>query len=186
MLSAIGVPVALSAQPLGRPILAPGADFCLARIYGARHLTAHPHQLVSAIRIMGRDAWRLGRADVGQVVATARISFRDRRKPLDLYGRCFVSPDRHDALRCDFVPDAYQDVLGQRITLRAEGARVKAMAAADWLVIRAGREPDGPYGRPRTDDAEFVLERRPFSACAPSRKDWTRAGPSAALIERLP
>lgn len=164
-------------------LIAAGADFCLSRDYDAAHKKTHPHQLITAICIMGRNAWHAGGEEVGFLAATMRVTFRDRTRPLDLYGRCL---DVEGGLKCTFVPADFADVLAEVIHLREKGGRIEATASSDWRVIRAGREPDGAYGPPTTDDTTFLLDRKPLSACTPLERDWGPEGPSAALMDRLP
>lgn len=173
-----------SAAAAEHAVIAPGSDFCLTRRYDAKHLKAHPRQLISEIRITGRNAWR-GENMPSGLYATATIRFRDQKKPLALYGRCH-DVEGAPALKCDFVPAAFQDVLGQTLRLEAVGDQVRAAASADWQVIRAGKEPDGPYGPPISDDVTFILDRAPHAACAQEKAMWTSKGPTPALVERLP
>lgn len=171
------------AQGKEHALVPEGADFCFRRSFGAAHLAGHPRQVVSSLRIMGRNAWLDGS---GALNATAVATFRDRSRPLDLYGRCFERDEKPGLLRCSFVPGAFQDVLGQRIELEAAGETVRATASADWLVLRAGKEPDGPYGPPATDDRIFLLAREPLAACKPSKALWGRKGATPRLLGKLP
>ena len=82
------------------------------------------------------------------------------------------------------ISAAFDPLLGQTIELEAEGEGIRATPSADWRVIRAGKEPDGPYGRPATDDAVFQLERKRIGSCAPSPKLWNSKGATPALILR--
>lgn len=177
---------AAAEEPNRRPVVEAGAAFCLTRAYDRGHLAGHPRQLVASIRIMGRNAWRVDGEDTARLIATATVTFRDRAKPLQLYGQCFEKDETPGALKCGFVPATFQDVLGQTLVLQAAGDRVRATASADWRVIRAGREPDGAYGGPGADDAVFLLDRAPFSACAPSRRDWGPEGATPALRAKVP
>ncbi len=163
-----------------------GADFCFRRGYDAAHRATHPRQLVTSMKILGRNAWRGPEGHSSGLVATAVVTFADRKTPLDLYGRCHEPDGSPGSLRCAFVPGAFQDVLGQTIVLERAGPAVKATASSDWLVVRAGREPDGVYGPPKSDDRVFLLERSPIAACAPSPALWSERGARPALRERLP
>ena len=177
---------ALAEEPRRHVMVETGADFCIMRDYGAAHMASHPRQLVTSLRIMGRNAWRGQVVSDKELFATARVTFRDRKEPLSLYGRCFENDDEPGLMKCSFVPGEFQDVLGQVVRLRHEGGRIKATVSSDWTVIRAGKEPDGPYGKPKSDDATFLLDRRPIEACGPSPEEWNADGPTPALLEKLP
>jgi len=163
-----------------------GADFCFSRTYDAAHLARHKRQVVSSLRIMGRNAWLSSPGLHASLYASAVVTFRDRKRPLELYGRCVERDRKPGLLRCSFVPGAFQDVLVQVIELEGAGESVKASPSADWLVVRAGKEPDGPYGRPATDDAVFHLERRKLAACSPPARLWSPKGATPELIGKLP
>lgn len=169
-----------------RSLVETGDDFCFTRSYDAAHMKSHPHQLVSSIRIMARNARYIDGNKVGHIATTATVTFRDQKKPLSLYGLCFDNQDRPDRLRCSLVPDDWGDVLVQTIELQPDGQRIRATASSDWLVVRAGKEPDGPYGKPKTDDQVFLLDRWPFEACTPSKELWGADGATPALVGRLP
>lgn len=108
-----------------------GTDFCFTRSYSAAHLAAHPRQLVSSIRIMGRNAWRGDVVPNAELVATAVVTFRDRKAPLELYARCFEFKEKPGITQCGFVPGEFQDVLGQVINLERDGQRIRATVSSD-------------------------------------------------------
>jgi hypothetical protein len=163
----------------------PGSDFCVARTYDVAHFSAHPKQIISSIQIMGRNAWRAVPRD-GTMMASLVVSFRDTAKPLVMAGRCARDEtNAPDTLRCKFVLDTLQDSLGQRIRLEWTGADAAARADADWKVLRARKEPNGPYP-PSTDDANFLLRKTDIAACRFPAGHWTQSGPTQTFIGLLP
>lgn len=177
------------AQTVTLPIK-PGEDFCFARTYDARHLAAHPKQIVSSIAIMGRNAWKDGGAHANALYASLQIRFRDTGKLLAMNGVCYRSENQNTdsaTVTCKFFLGKMQDVLASQLRITwPHPHMMHVTASGDWKVLRRGKEPDGDYGAITTDDRTFDLERRDASSCSFSKIFWTARGPTKALIERLP
>lgn len=180
---------AASAQTVTAPIK-PGEDFCFARIYDAKHLAAHPKQIVSSIEIMGRNAWKGPQMHANGLYASLQVRFRDTAKLLVMQGVCRAAegqPAGQASLTCKFFPDRLQDVLASQIRMEWPRAGVtRITASGDWKVLRNGKEPDGEYGVITTDDRTFDLERRNASSCNFSKIFWSAKGATKALIQMLP
>jgi hypothetical protein len=161
-----------------------GGDFCFARAYAAKHLAAHPRQIVASLQVMGRNAW-LAEPRTGTVFASLVATFRDGAKPLVLHGACWQSDDANK-LRCKFVPKQNQDILEIGISgTLPQPDQLRAEIGGDWKTVRRGREPTHFDGM-TTDDAVFVLARHPASACAFPTGFWTAKGPTRKMLEQLP
>lgn len=161
-----------------------GRDFCFARAYDAKHLAAHPRQIVASLQVMGRNAW-LAEPQSGNVHATLVAVFRDKTKPLVMHGACWRD-DQTQNVRCKFVPKTNPDILeiGIQGTLPKPDV-LRAEIGGDWKTVRRGLEPNY-FGDVTTDDAVFLLARRPASACAFPAGFWTAKGPTKKMLEQLP
>jgi hypothetical protein len=161
-----------------------GRDFCFARAYEAKHLAAHPRQIVASLQVMGRNAW-MAEPRTGSVFASLVATFRDGAKPLVLHGACWQA-DEADKLRCKFVPKQNQDILEIGIlgTL-PQPDQLRAEIGGDWKTVRRGREPTH-HGGVTTDDATFLLVRRPTTVCTFPAGFWTMKGPTKKMMEQLP
>jgi hypothetical protein len=158
---------AISEEQNFASVIPVGGDFCYLRKYDTEHLRSKPHQLVTSIQLMGRNAWKTSSS--ASVHATLLVSFRDTTKRLTAHGLCSPDEDsREPSLSCRFTPypTRFADVLQQVLHVRkAESDQIEVRANGDWGVIRADKEPDGPYGAVSTDDRIFILKMQPSSAC---------------------
>ncbi|MCG7393963.1 hypothetical protein MHY87_13715 [Microvirga sp. ACRRW] len=165
-----------------------GADFCFLRKYDGEHLRSRPHQLVTSIQLMGRNAWKTGSSD--NVYATLLVSFRDTPKRLTAHGSCFLEEvSRTPSLLCGFTPypTQFADVLQQTLYVReATSGQIELQAAADWRVIREDKDPDEPYGKVSTDDEIFILKAQPISDCEFPKGFWSKNGPTRKFLGTLP
>lgn len=161
-----------------------GRDFCFARAYDAKHLAARPRQIVRSLQVMGRNAW-LAEPRSGNVHATLVAVFRDRAKPLVMHGACWRGDDA-EKLQCKFVPKENPDIL--EITIQGtmpKADTLRAEIGGDWKTVRRGQEPTY-FGGVTTDDALFLLVRRPASVCAFPAGFWTAKGPTRKFMEQVP
>lgn len=171
--------------PASHPLTA-GADFCFSRSYDRKHLASHPGQTVTAVQMMGRNAWRAAPSP-GNVYATLIVAFRSG-KPLLMNGRCFAGENSSDTgLRCKFFLDGLQDMLAQSVTLSWPSARsLRVDAAADWGQLRRREEPKDSQRPAAEADARFLLAQNDVASCAFPTEFWNKDGPSKKFLGRLP
>lgn len=170
--------------------MAAGSDFCFTRTDDRAHLTSHPEQTITAMQLMGRNAWRAPPSQ-GSVYATLHVSFRNG-KPLLMNGRCLIGKNAENAasdgqLRCKFFLDSMQDMLAQSATLSwPSNDNLLAEFKSDWKQLRRREEPKNAQRPAATEDTKFLLARSAVTSCTFPNDLWTASGPTEKLIGTLP
>lgn len=172
--------------PRNHPLTS-GTDFCFTRTYDRAHLASHPEQTITAMQLMGRNAW-LALPSQGGVYATLNVSFRNG-KPLLMNGRCLVGENAasEGELRCKFFLDSMQDMLAQSATLSwPSNDTLLAEFKSDWKQLRRREEPKNTQRPAAAEDTKFLLARSAVTSCTFSNDLWTASGPTEKLIGTLP